>query len=233
MTTDAIMPVTRRSVLAFAGVAAGCAATGLVTGPAQAAAPELPPTAVPGRLPARSANGFPIVSADDVQSFRIEGSDATVRLLPGAVATVLLHVARRFHYEIEPLRTGDVVGHRTAADAPEGYLSNALSGTAIAVKPQSYPLGATHGFFAPQLSTLRDILAECGGVVRWGGDGPGTVQEGFFTIDVPPDSDGLRTLAEKINGWNTMPGYGAGTPIDPTEPKRLAASAALARQQQP
>jgi len=225
--------VSRRSVLAVAGATAGGVATGLVATPARAAAPHALSATSADRSPATSANGFPVVSADEVQRFRIEGSDATVRLLPGAVATVLLHVARRFHYEIDPIQAGDIVGHRTAAEGSEPILSNALSGTAIAVKPQHYPLGAAGGFFAPQLLALRDILAECGGVVRWGGDGPGTVHEGLFTIDVPPTRDELRILAAKINDWNTQPGRGAGTPVDPTDPKRLSAAVALAGQQEP
>src|SRR5213593_1626209 len=61
----------------------------------------------------RSANGWPIDPAA-IATFRVEGSTASVALRQGYAADVLLHIARRWHYEIAPLDTGEgggVAGH--------------------------------------------------------------------------------------------------------------------------
>ncbi|CAM5630015.1 Lipoprotein OS=Streptomyces antimycoticus OX=68175 GN=SSPO_062030 PE=4 SV=1 [Streptomyces antimycoticus] len=78
---------------------------------------------------------------------------------------------RRFHYEIDELRKGEVAGWRSPGTVrkglPEGILA---SGTAVRIRPGHYPPGVKGGFFPQQEVVLRDILAELDGVVRWGGD---------------------------------------------------------------
>jgi hypothetical protein len=61
-----------------------------------------------------SANGWPVVPEPEAR--RVEGSDIDVTVLPGDVATVLLHVARRYYYEIDTLRKGEVSGHGTSRE---------------------------------------------------------------------------------------------------------------------
>ncbi|WP_411145018.1 hypothetical protein [Streptomyces sp. x-80] len=56
----------------------------------------------------QSDNGRPVL--DTAKSFDIEGSDQKVPLTDGDVSTALTYVARRFHYEIDSLRNGDVHG---------------------------------------------------------------------------------------------------------------------------
>jgi len=128
----------RRTLLA---ASAGAAAL------AGAAAP-IPASAAPARL----------------RAFAVQGSDVTVTLLPGPAATILLYVARRFHYEIDTLRPAD--------------LTAGSSGTVLEIRPGWYPPGARNGFLPHQLTVLRDILAECDGLVRWGGDAAGSPREG-------------------------------------------------------
>ncbi|MGP3965825.1 M15 family metallopeptidase [Nonomuraea sp. 3N208] len=141
----------------------------------------------------------------------ISGSSANVTLRLGEVATILLHVAARFHYEIGTLVDGDVVGHRplgnTRLSAAE---SNHSSGTAIDIKPGWYPSGAKGGFFPNEKAVIRDILTECEGLVQWGGDSDQALSEGHFQIGVPPGDIRLGQVAEKIQGWNQKPGLGAG-----------------------
>ncbi len=61
----------------------------------------------------------------------VEGSPITVALRGGDSAIVLLHVARRFFYEIDSeLRTEDISGHTTDRAVATAYESNSLSGTA-------------------------------------------------------------------------------------------------------
>ncbi|MGW5650969.1 hypothetical protein [Streptomyces humi] len=174
---------------------------------------------------ARSANGWPVIDAPTPKA--IEGSGLDVAVRDGAVATVLLHVARRFHYEIDALRPGDVTGHRTSRTLRQPYESNCLSGTAIAIRPLGYPVGAENGFFPNELVVVRDILAECEGVVRWGGDEP-TPKESHFQIDVGPGDPLLKTVAAKIAGWDDTPGRGAGT-VDAFDATRRRAAERWAR----
>ncbi|GII92219.1 hypothetical protein [Sinosporangium siamense] len=76
---------------------------------------------------------------------------------------------------------------------------------------------------------LRDILAECDGVVRWGGDFK-VPKESHFQIDVPPGDKRLDALANRISGWNSTPGEGAGA-VDPFTSKRLQAARVMKRKQ--
>ncbi|MFJ5261963.1 hypothetical protein ACIQAC_16025 [Streptomyces sp. NPDC088387] len=158
------------------------------------------------------------------------GCDVDIRL--GEAATVLTHVVRRFHYEIDALRAGDVTGwlppSRVRLDRPEG---NQASGTAVAIRPGSYPPGARGGFFPAQLTVVRDILAECDGVVRWGGDDD-RPYEALFSLDVPPGDERLTRLVTRLRTWADEPGAGAGTPVDVTDKGRRRAAEALERRQQ-
>nr|WP_042194603.1 hypothetical protein [Kibdelosporangium sp. MJ126-NF4]CEL21429.1 Phage endolysin [Kibdelosporangium sp. MJ126-NF4]CTQ96004.1 Phage endolysin [Kibdelosporangium sp. MJ126-NF4] len=129
----------------------------------------------------------------------VEGSSAAVALRTGAVATVLLYVARRFHYEIAPLKAGDITGFGTTRAVTARYEANYASGTAIAVLPGMYPTGARGCLFPHEVAVVRDILAECEGTVRWAGDEP-TPKEGHFQIAVAPGGAALRRVAEKLGG---------------------------------
>lgn len=155
---------------------------------------------------------------------------AAVRL--GDVEAVLVHVVRRFHYEIDELRQGDVIGWRAPsavrANSPE---SNQASGTAVQIRPGFYPAGHTGGFYPQQLMVIRDVLAELEGVVRWGGDDR-TADESLFYLDVPPASPLLPRVAEKIRYWGDRPGQGAGAPVDVNAPSRRAAAKAMQARQQ-
>ncbi|MFD8262579.1 hypothetical protein ACFV19_27515 [Streptomyces griseoluteus] len=210
---------------------------GLVGGAAVwSVGPVRPAVAAPERAPrqqtwqdARSANGWPVVGR--VRSHPIEGSGLTVDVLDGAPATVLLHVARRFHYEIDNLRPKDVTGHTTSRTVAQPYESNYLSGTAIAIRPAGYPTGARDGFFPQELVVVRDILADCEGVVRWGGD-EDVPKESHFQIDVGPTDARLKAVAAKIGGWADSPGRGAGT-VDAFDPGRRLAARRLERSQRP
>ncbi|MER5214214.1 hypothetical protein ABT063_27485 [Streptomyces sp. NPDC002838] len=158
-------------------------------------------------------------------------SGVTVTLRGGDVAVVLLHVIRRFHYEIDELRRGDVIGWRHPGKVRKGLAeSNQASGTAVQIRPGFYPSGVRGGFFPNQVVTIRDILADCDGVVRWGGDDKHP-DEALFYVDVESGDGRLLKLAEKIRGWDWTPGRGAGSGVDPLQPSRRHAAERLARQQ--
>ncbi|WP_405899597.1 hypothetical protein OG242_20795 [Streptomyces sp. NBC_00727] len=167
-----------------------------------------------------SANGWPVVGQATRQ--RVEGTvKVEVSLLAGEVSTVLLYVARRFAYEIDILHPGDLLGHTTDRAVGATFESNHLSGTALAVRPLFYPLGAQPGtgMTERERTVVEDILADCAGVVAWGGE-LSPVKESHFHIDVRPGDARLERLARSITGWHATPGKGAGA-IDAFAPDRL------------
>jgi hypothetical protein len=156
-----------------------------------------------------SVNGWPVLGAGQAQEFRIEGSGLTVWLAPAA-APVLLHIARRFLYEIEyDVQPGEITGHTTGQHVGAPYESTYLSGSGITIRPLHYPLGAKDGFFEHEKTVIRDILADCEQVVAWGGD-LDPVKESHFHITEPPTSRRYLNLVGKLHGWDNSPGKGAG-----------------------
>ncbi|TYK50753.1 M15 family metallopeptidase [Actinomadura decatromicini] len=183
----------------------------------------------------RSANGWSMEKRVDaggsIWTKKVPGSDVSVALRIGDAAIVLTHVIRRFHYEIDTLENGDVVGFKPPRLLFEhGWESNHSSGTAIDIRPGWYPDGAKGGFFPHELVTIRDILADCEGAVKWGGDFA-TPAESHFQIDVRPDDALLRKVADKLRGWNAAPGEGAGVLVDVLAPSRRSRADALERRQ--
>lgn len=221
------MALTRRAVLLSAGViGAGAMVSGALASPAAAAAPrELRKWR--GR---RSDNGWSI-DTDAIERFRVEGSDTTVRLHADAAA-ILLHVARRWHYEISPLEeAGHVSGHRADRTISVTYESNFLSGTAIALHPTRYPLGAGDGMWPHQKTVVRDILADCEGVVRWGGD-LAPVMESYFQIDVRPGAKDLARVTDALGGGRPRTAkQRPGAVEDPATPARRVKARRLERSQ--
>lgn len=218
-TTRPAHTLTRRQAL---GLAAGLTAgTLVVTIPSAQAAPQ--PSKWRGR---RTQNHWPVVDAADTEATRIEGTNVSVSLLKGDVATVLFHVVRRFSYEIDTLRPGDVQGYSTDRAVGADFESNRLSGTAIAIRPLFYPLGAQKGTGLSDLEkvVVANILADCRGVVGWGGNAD-PVKESHFQINVGPGDPELNRLAARIRGEDASPGAGAGS-IDPFLPTRRRKAAA-------
>ncbi|TRO59797.1 MULTISPECIES: hypothetical protein [unclassified Streptomyces] len=229
--------MTRRDVVrhtAVLGTATLMGGGSVLALPAGAAAAGRPG---PGDAPKRptSPNGWELEEkANDVSTVwtrPVPGTGLDVDVRIGDVETVLVHVVRRFHYEIDELRKGDLGGWRAPARVKltraEG---NQASGTAVAIRPGSYPPGAEGGFYSPQLMVIRDILAECDGVVRWGGDDD-RPYEALFSIDVPPGDKRLTDLVARLRNWADEPGAGPGTRVDVADAKRRAAATALERRQ--
>lgn len=216
--------ITRRTVLG----------TGVLAGVATAVSSALPTVAAwsAPKQPETSANGWALQANVDVDSQvwtrSVAGTGLSVPVWIGDVEAILLHVARRFHYEIEELPPIDLVGWRPAAEVdPALPESNLASGTAVRIRPGSRVKG---GFFPLQELVLRDILADCEGVVRWGGDDP-QVDESLFYIALGPDNARVRALAEKFRGWESTPGAGAGVNVDFLAPTRHRRANYLAQAQ--
>jgi hypothetical protein len=184
--------VTRRTLF---GAAAGVAAGAVVLGPAAAADAA-------GRS---TFNGWRI-DPGTIEEFRVEGSGATVHLRAGAAAAVLLHVARRWHYEIAPLDTGEgggIAAFTTEHLARANFETAYLSGTAIALHPHAYPLGGSETLWPHQEAIVRDILADLDGTVAWGGDlKPAKV--GHFHLVAGPDNAVLEEVAARLTRVRTV-----------------------------
>ncbi|WP_329529831.1 hypothetical protein OG568_49085 (plasmid) [Streptomyces sp. NBC_01450] len=225
MTEPSTRPARRTVLNAGLGLAGGLTLWGVGV-PSASAAPSADVRHWTGR---KSANGWPVVPS--AAEHRIEGSPASLTALDGDVAAVLLYVARRFHYEVDSLGRDDVHGHTTQTSVAADYESNYLSGTAISIRPEMYPVGAEDRLFPQEVAVVRDILTECEGVVRWGGDDRRSPKQGHFQIDVPPGSATLKKVAGKFNGWDDKPGQGAGTPEDIFGKSRRTAAKRLADRQ--
>lgn len=119
-----------------------------------------------------SANGWRI-DPKAIATYRIEGSRVTVDLRKDEAAAVLLHIARRWHYEVARLDTGEgggFTGHNAEWTGGADFESNYLSGTALALHPAAYPLGGSEPLWPYHEAIVRDILVDCDGAVVWGGD---------------------------------------------------------------
>lgn len=128
----------------------------------------------------------------------------------GDPETILIYVARRFNYEVRALGKCDVVGFRPWSEIAAGVSTNLASGTAIQILPGSLPLGTAGNLFGSELRAIRSILADCDGVVAWGGDADIPDESLFEIVKNPRDKD-LGALASRIRQWNDESGQGAGT----------------------
>lgn len=191
--------INRRSLL---GGTAGVGVLTLAQGvPAHAANQGVPAHAVSqGWTRDVSANGWQIDPAT-IADHRVDGSTASVALRSGPASAVLLHVARRWHYEIAPIDTGEgggIAGHRSDRAAVRAdFESNYLSGTAVALHPTAYPLGGSELLRPHQEAVVREILVDCAGTVVWGGD-LSPVMVSHFHIAAPAGDATLARLAARF-----------------------------------
>lgn len=208
----------------LAGISAGAALiatpAGLLVPAPAAAATSTPPSDAPRAHPT-SANGWALVdqanSAQGVWSCSVAGTGFAVDTRLGVVETLLVHAIRRWHYEIETLRKAEVIGWRPIAEIdPTGSESNQASGTAVAIRPGAYAKGIQGGLTKAQQMTVRSILDDCDGIVRWGGDDK-IPYEGLFYISTPPGKAIVRSTnsplgkaAHRLKSWSQTPGKGAG-----------------------
>jgi hypothetical protein len=211
----------------FLVLGAGLASSAVVVASTQGRAAAAPAESAAVWTGSTSANGWPIIGSS--QAVVLEGTDCYLATAVGAPSVILGHVARRFSYEIDTLRPDDISSWTADPAVTADFESNYLSGTAIAIRPGNYPLGVSNCYYANELIVVRDILAECEGVVRWGGD-ENIPKECHFQIDAGPNDSRVTALASKISNWSITPGKGAGT-IDPFLPQRRRAADAMENRQ--
>ncbi|BBJ41284.1 hypothetical protein SSPO_040020 [Streptomyces antimycoticus] len=233
----------RHALTAAAGVtvAAALASTGLLAAPALAAPQPLRNDELKEALRRvearrrRLLTGRPSANRWEMEKGTDDGGDIATRPVPGTglnvsvrtgdTATVLVHVIRRFHYEVATLglhgEPNPIEGWVAPSAVRDSQLpeANRASGTAIVIRPDFYPPGVRGGFTSGQQLIIRDIIADTEGIVRWGGEDR-RPYEGLFYLTVPPGDARLKRVAAKIRAWDETPGAGAGVVLDVTEPSR-------------
>jgi len=222
--------ISRRGLLR---VAAGTGVLAVVSGTSITSALATAPSA--GQWSGEvSANGWRI-DPSSVTIHHVQGSAASLGLRRGDAGAVLLHVARRWHYEIAALDTGEgggATGHTTRRTVGADFESNHLSGTAVALHPTAYPLNGSEGLWPYQESIVRDILADCDGTVVWGGDLT-PVKVSHFHIAARPGDRALARVAARLDSVRITArrAQTAGAVADPAAPSRRAKVRSLHRPQ--
>ncbi|NYE44770.1 hypothetical protein [Streptomyces fulvorobeus] len=180
-----------------------------------------------------TANGWPVQAIADrdsqVYTRTVSGTGLSVPVWIGDPEAILLHVVRRFHYEVDQLHSPDLAGwQKTDGLDRRKPESNLASGTAVRIRPGAAAKGS---LFPLQELVVRDILADCQGTVRWGGD-DSSVDESLFYLDRGPDDAEIRKIADMFRTAETTPGQGAGTEVNVHAAARRKRAKQLVRQQQ-
>lgn len=136
-----------------------------------------------------SQNGWPV---DPPRHARLVPGTADVRVTvaDGPAGDVLMYVLSQVDKRVEDLDLDstrgelDDWGYASRPIRGDTVISNHASATAVDVNATRHPLGDRGTFSAAQVAEIHRILAEVGeGVVRWGGDYAGRVDEMHFEID--------------------------------------------------
>lgn len=147
----------------------------------------------------RSYNGWtasPTRSDIGVEPLEVAGVQFPSGVRSGAAATVLGYVAEQFHRRVEPLVDGWCWGFNYRQNRNSDNLSCHASGTAVDLNAPNHPNGKSGTFNVRERGEIRKILAECDGVVRWGGDFTGTPDEMHFELVGSPAE--VAVVAHKL-----------------------------------
>jgi hypothetical protein len=143
---------------------------------------------------AKSQNGWPVLTT--APSYKLKW--ITGRVLPGDVATIFEHLGRRFNDEVEPINPAHSWGWANRNIAGSSSVSNHASATAVDFNAPKHPLGKANTFTQAQQATIRAILRELDGVVRWGGDYSGRKDDMHFEINA--NAAAVAKVAAKLRG---------------------------------
>lgn len=160
---------------------------------------------------ATSQNGYRANDRSLIASYKVPGGKLALR--KGDVATVLVYAITRLHSEVEPLKWPGNWGYaeRTIRGSST-TLSNHASGTCFDMNAPRHPLGKRGTFSKSQVRKIKKILADCDGVIRWGGNYNGRKDEMHFEIN--KGSAAVRALAQQIRAGK-KPGPSGGASASP------------------
>ncbi len=150
----------------------------------------------------------------------VGGEDFAPGVRAGDVRTVLGYVAEQVHARVEPVIRSDWhqaddwgYNYRPNVNDPS-TLSCHASGTAFDYNATRHPNGQRGTFTAEQAATIRRILTEVRGVVRWGGDFRPTSDEMHF--EICDRAEKVREVANWVRGVATpgAPGVSTGPVLE-------------------
>jgi hypothetical protein len=153
-----------------------------------------------------SQNGWPANDRSVIASYTIPGSTRKVALRKGDASVLLLDIAAWIHHNVEPVDDGQLDDWGYAERNIRGSsttLSNHASGTAVDLNALKHPLGVRRSWTDAQASKIRDRLRLYGGVVRWGGDYDGRIDEMHFELNASPNA--VAKVADRIRGGGGSP----------------------------
>lgn len=152
-------------------------------------------------------NGWPASANRDAiginKDFEVAGVKFPGGVKSGDVSTLLGYVAAQFHNRVEPLVGGWCWGWAYRDVRGGASLSNHAAGCAIDVNAPNHALGKKGTFSAVKEAEIKRIIAECNGVVRWGGSYSGRVDEMHFEVVGTPAQ--AATAARDLGGPTAPP----------------------------
>lgn len=150
--------------------------------------------------PVYSQNGYEANNPALMTAIEIPGG--TLRVRSGSVSIVFKWLAEQFNARVEPLKWPGCWGYAERQIRGGVEISNHASGTAVDFNAPDHPMTKRGTFTAPEEKAIRDILAEAGGVIRWGGNYQIRADEMHFEINA--NLGAVTAFANRILTANKM-----------------------------
>jgi hypothetical protein len=145
------------------------------------------------------------IAGGQLEPLVVAGESFSPGVRAGDVHDVFEYLAEQLHKRVEPIVRPDWhqaddwgYSYRPSVNDPSS-LSCHASATAIDYNATRHPNGRAGTFTASQVSEIRRILAELGGVVRWGGDFSTTKDEMHF--EIIGSASAVAVVAQKIRAF--------------------------------
>jgi hypothetical protein len=157
-----------------------------------------------------SQNGYRSRDYSLIASYTIV-RDVKISLRKGDVSVVLLHFARWYDKNIEPLTKKDTGGYNPRTIPGAKVDSNHASGTAMDLRWNKHVRGKKNTFTAAQKAKINKQLAFYEGVIRWGENYKTATIDGMhYEINKPAST--VAKIAKKCKEADKPP-------VKPTPPK--------------
>lgn len=153
-----------------------------------------------------SQNGWSANDRSVIASYTVPGSTRQLALRRGDCSVVLLDILGWIHANVVRVDTGQLDDWGYAERTIRGSsteLSNHASGTAADLDALRHPLGVRGTWTTAQYAAIRGRLKFYEGVVRWGADYTGRVDEMHFEINAGPAE--VARIANKVRGVAPAP----------------------------
>lgn len=150
----------------------------------------------------------------------------TGKVRKGDHYTVLEYIARRFNNEVEKINVAASWGHNPRP--VRGYTnvwSEHATGTAIDLNAPQHPIrvAASKTFSRAQIKRIRQIMKDCHGSARWGGEWSRPDGMHFELIG---GNAKVSAMALRITGGKVTP-VGKPKPVKPSKPKKTNENASI------